>query len=324
MAAVVATGEDIVALEREEGGRWRGRALARDVSAQCVARGPGETTLWMGTRGRGVHVSRDDGATWEDAGLPADDVFSVAVSAADGAVYAGCEPSMLFRTRDGGASWVELEALRAIPSAPTWSFPPRPWTSHVRWIAPSPSEADLLLAGIELGGVMRSADGGHTWQDHRPGAVRDCHALAWHPDAEGRAYEAGGGGAAFSRDAGETWTPADDGRDRHYVWGLAVDPAEPDRWFVSAAPGPFEAHGARGGSARAAIYRREGDEPWRALDGGLPEPLDALPYALAFAGDTLLAGLGDGALWASEDRGDSWARLVVEGDAPASVAAIAA
>src|SRR5919197_517626 len=105
---------------------------------------------------------------------------------------------MLFRSRDSGETWVELEALRRLPSAPTWSFPPRPWTSHVRWVAPCPHDPGLLLVGIELGGLMRSEDGGRTWSDHRPGAQRDVHALAWHPSAPGRAYEAGGGGAAFA------------------------------------------------------------------------------------------------------------------------------
>ena len=49
---------------------------------------------------------------------------------------------------------------------------------------------------------MRSTDGGETWQDHRPGAQPDVHSLAWHPREPGRAYEAGGGGSAWSDDGG--------------------------------------------------------------------------------------------------------------------------
>jgi hypothetical protein len=123
-----------------------------------------------------------------------------------------------------------------------------------RWIAPSPHDANLLLVGIELGGLMRSGDGGESWQDHRPGAQPDVHSLAWHPRMSGRAYEAGGGGAAFSTDGGETWEPADDGRDRHYTWSVAVEPDDPDCWYVSASTGPYAAHGGRGPQAR--IYRR--------------------------------------------------------------------
>ena len=129
----------------------------------------------------------------------------------------------------------------------------------MRWIAPSPHDADLLLVGIELGGLMRSSDGGQSWQDHRPGAQPDVHSLAWHPRARGRAYEAGGGGAAFSSDAGETWQPADEGRDRHYTWSVTVDPDDPDRWYVSASTGPYAAHGRRDPQAR--IYRRATANP---------------------------------------------------------------
>jgi photosystem II stability/assembly factor-like uncharacterized protein len=235
-------------------------------------------------------------------------------------VYAGTEPSRLFRSDDRGASWRELEALLELPSRPTWRFPPRPWTSHVRWIAPSPHDADLILVGIELGGLMRSSDGGATWQDHRPGAQRDVHSLAWHPSERGRAYEAGGGGAAFSEDAGETWRPADDGRDRHYTWSVAVDQADPELWYVSASTGPFAAHG--GGDPEARIFRRQAGEPWRPLRGGLPEPLPAMPYALAAEDGRLFAGLADGQIWESSDRGETWHACSLHGDSLAAVHAL--
>ena len=63
--------------------------------------------------------------------------------------------------------------------------------------------------------------------------------------SQGRAYEAGGGGAAWSEDGGATWRPADEGRDRHYTWSVAVDPVDPELWFVSASTGPLR--GARPG-----------------------------------------------------------------------------
>lgn len=242
----------------------------------------------------------------------------MAVGPVDGALYAGCEPSMLFVSRDRGETWSELASLREIPSAPTWSFPPRPWTSHVRWIAPSPHDAALLLVGIELGGVMRSLDGGETWSDHRPGAQLDCHSLAWHPTAPGRAYEAGGQGAAWSDDGGETWQAADDGRDRHYTWAVTVDSKDPDCWFVSASTGPFAAHGS--GSAEALVYRRRGTGPWEAL---VPRPLESMPYALVFAEGLLAAGLADGTVYASRDGGDSWELVPLAGERPPRILAFA-
>ena len=158
---------------------------------------------------------------------------------------------------------------------------------------------------------MRTSDGGKTWEDHRPGAQRDVHSLAWHPLEQGRAYEAGGGGSAWSKDNGESWEPADAGRDRHYTWALAVDPADPDCWFVSAAPGPFHAHGSR--PAEAALYRWRGDGPWEELDLGLPRQLQTMPYALATTEDGLVAALRDGRLLLSDDQGDTWGPFEAEG-----------
>ena len=194
----------------------------------------------------------------------------------------------LFRSDDGGDSWRALDALLDLPSRPTWSFPPRPWTSHVRWIAPSPHDADLLLVGIELGGLMRSTDGGETWQDHRPGAQPDVHSLAWHPRERGRAYEAGGGGSAWSDDGGETWHPADDGRDRNYTWSVAPDPTDPDVWFVSASTGPVR---------RARRARRPGtDLPARGRPalgrGRRPGTRDAVRTRVRAGRPTLRGALG--------------------------------
>ena len=71
--------------------------------AQCLAL-DGDT-VYVGCRGSGVKRSTDGGETFEDVPFPEPDVFSIAVSAADCAVYAGTEPSRLFRSRDGGESW---------------------------------------------------------------------------------------------------------------------------------------------------------------------------------------------------------------------------
>jgi photosystem II stability/assembly factor-like uncharacterized protein len=317
----VATGDGIARLD-EAGRAWTVAPALSASGAQCLAVDPVDRdTVYAGLREGGVRRSVDGGETWVDCKLPERGVFSLAVSRADGALYAGTEPSRLFRSDDRGESWRELEALLELPSRPSWSFPPRPWTSHVRWIAPSPHDPELLLVGIELGGLMRSSDGGESWQDHRPGAQPDVHSLAWHPRVPGRGYEAGGGGAAFSIDAGESWHPADEGRDRHYTWSVAVDPDDPGCWYVSASSGPFAAHGR--GDPQARIYRRRDGEPWRPLSGGLPEPLPAMPYALLATDDRLFAGLADGRLWQSRDRGDSWTALQLRGGALDALVALA-
>jgi photosystem II stability/assembly factor-like uncharacterized protein len=306
-----ATGTSFARLD-ESNGSWEVTQALADSTAQCLAVDPADPeTVYVGLGSGGVRKTTDGGRTWAESGLEREQIFSVAVSAADGAVYAGTEPSALYCSDDGGKAWSELEALLELPSQPTWSFPPRPWTSHVRWIAPSPHDADTVLVGIELGGLMRSTDRGATWHDHRPGAARDVHSLAWHPRAQGRAYEAGGDGAAWSEDGGDTWHPADEGRDRHYTWSVAVDAEDPDLWYVSASTSPFRAHG--GGDPQAHVYRRR-NGGWETLSGGLPDPLPSMPYALVATDDRVFAGLANGELWESRDRGDTWQRCEVRGE----------
>lgn len=295
MAVFICTRDGRLVRLEPDRGEWRAEVLLDQAELQCVA--ARDETVLVGTRGAGVRVSRDSGASWERVELPEPDIFSVAIGPADGALYAGSEPSRLFVSRDGD-QWTELEALQEIPSRDSWSFPPRPWTHHVRWVAPDPERAERVLVGIELGGLMYTDDGGGSFSDHRPGAKRDTHNVAWHPTAAGRAYEAAGDGAAWSRDGGQTWEPADDGRDLRYCWGLAVDPTDPERWYVSAAAGPGAAH--RGRDATGRLYRWE--DGWRAL----PLPSDSMPYALSASDGELIAGMADGRLLRSTDAGESW------------------
>jgi photosystem II stability/assembly factor-like uncharacterized protein len=296
----VAGGEAVVVVE--DGGVETGLA---GRGARCLAVDPGAPeTIYVGTSDEGLFKSVDGGSSWEElSGIEHPRVTAVAVSPADGAVYAGTEPSALFVSRDGGSSWRELEDMRNLPSAPTWSFPPRPWTSHVRAIAPSYADPDLIVVGIELGGVLRSTDGGETWQDQRPGAQPDCHSLSAHPEAPELLYEAGGGGFARSTDFGDSWESVDEGMGLHYVWGLAVDAEDPSLIYASAASGPGRAHG--GGASGAIIYRRTGNGRWQAALEGL----SAFPYALCpdpEAPGAVYAGLGDGTILRGTEEGESW------------------
>lgn len=282
--------------------------------AQCVAADPGDPrSVIAGTFDRGLYLTRDGGETWERAGegqIPHDRVLSVAISPHRGGrgsvLYAGTEPSSLYRSTDDGATWEDLAALREVPSHDTWFFPPRPWTHHVRWIAPHAKDPDTIVVGIELGGVLRTRDGGRTFEDRHPDAVIDPHCIRAHGTATDRIYAVGGDGVSYSLDSGDTWVRDVDGMDRHYTWGLAIDPDDPDLWYVSAAPGPDRAHGE--GDAQARLYRRRGGDPWEALRlDGSDAPLRGMPYALAAPGaGRLVAGMRDGTILYSADSGDGW------------------
>lgn len=270
------------------------------MGARAIAFDPQDPdTVYVGTSDDGVFKSGDGGENWDRlSGILHPRITSLAVSPTDGTVYAGTEPSSLFVSRDGGETWRELEGLKNLPSAPTWSFPPRPWTSHVRAIALSGADPKLIVAGIELGGIVRSFDGGETWQDQRPGAVADCHSLATHPELPSTVFEAGGTGFAESEDFGDSWRQSTKGLAHRYAWGLAVSP---ETMYISAASGPGRAHGK--GFSDAAIYERRSGR-WAPI----LEHLREFPYALATdSSGSLYAGFGGGDIHIKENG--SWRKL---------------
>ncbi|MDR5683656.1 MAG: hypothetical protein QN163_06495 [Armatimonadota bacterium] len=259
------------------GSRWTVEVHLSDRWPECVAIDPHDPArMYCGTLGTGLWRSTDAGRTWAPtgAGIPHRDVTAVAVSPAEhnsgiGVVYAGTEPSAVFRSDDGGTTWVDLAGLRALPSAATWSFPPRPDTHHVRWIEPDPRRPGRVFVAIEAGALVRTPDGGRTWLDRVPGGPYDTHTAATHRLAPGRVYSAAGDGYFESHDAGESWTERDEGLEHLYLVGIAVDPDDPETVIVSAADGPYAAYGPR--HAEAYVYRRSRRGRWTAAMDGLPE-----------------------------------------------------
>lgn len=319
MATIYLAMDDELLVVRGGDGRRETRTELVDRGPRCLAVDPERPErVWCGGLS-GVWRTDDAGARWRPAGASLERTSVSAIAAgADGLLFAGADPSALFRSDDGGDTWEELHALVELPSAPTWSFPPRPETSHVRWITLDPAAPGRVYVCIEAGALVRSADGGRTWTDRVEGGPWDTHTLAAHPAVPGRLYSAAGDGFMApgrgyneSRDGGETWTQPDDGIERHYLYGMAVDPGDPDTVLVSAAASPMAAHDYR--AADATVYRRSGTGPWREVRAGLPDPGGSTRAMLATnpAEPGVFYAAGNRGLFRSADAGVSWERLPV-------------
>lgn len=292
------------------------------------------------TLGRGLWRSEDAGATWEQAGAGIDSQVtrSVAVSRSEragglGVVYVGTELSALYRSEDGGDSFQELTALQDAPSLPEWSFPPEPDTHHVHQILPDPNEPGTILVGIEQGGIMRSVDGGRSFEDHVDPADYDPHTLLAHPDAPGRVYEGGGVSYCESRDGGASWRRDLAGipDDVRYFYSLAVDPGDPETLVISAARDPFSGHAVFfDAPVWSTLYRRADGGDWQEVTDGLPDRDGTVMGTLA----TNEAEPGvfyyvtvPGEVYRSQDGGRSWDRVELEwpsGLSPRAVSAVVA
>ena len=318
--------DEAVAVVQQRNGEWVADVQLVGSRPQCLAVDilrPRQ--VYCGTFDRGLWRSQNAGETWEQVGpgIEHKAVTAVAVSATEragdaGVVYAGCEPSTLYRSEDGGGTWQELSALRQLPSAPTWSFPPRPYTSHVRWITPDPLVAGRVFAAIEAGALVRSLDGGQTWEDRKPSGPYGTHTLVMHRLAPNRLYSAAGDGFMHpgngfveSDDGGETWYRPDEGLQHHYLWSVAADPADPATLVISAAHGPQQAHSPQ--SAESAIYRRSGDSRWQPVRDGFPEPRGLLTSVLATheAEPGVFYAANNMGVFRSADAGSSWETMPI-------------
>lgn len=299
-------------LVRDAEGDWHERLTDRDLECVC-AHSDRPDRAFVGTYEGGLLRTTDGGRSWERVGattIEPDPVMSVAVNPTDPAeVWAGTEPSRVYHSTDGGASWERREGLIDLPTEPEWSFPPRPHTHHVRWIEVDPHDPAHLYVGIEAGALVQTHDRGATWNDRVAGTKRDNHTLTTHPDAPGRAYSAAGDGYAETADGGESWRALERGLEHGYVWGLAVDPGDPDTVVVSAATGARAAHTYE--TADAHLYRRTGDAPWERIDDrGVPTGSGALRCVLTpgSAANELYA-LNNHGVYRTDDAGDEWAAV---------------
>jgi hypothetical protein len=325
------SGSRLARAECAANGHWSVEFLLEGTNVRCLAVDPhNRNVVYAGTQDNGVLRSDDRGKTWQPSGMDGHVVKAIAISPLDPSlIVAGTKPPGVFISHDGGESWLESEAFRPMRRW-FWFTPAEPGEPYIQSIALSPTDANLIVVGVEFGAVLRSVDGGKTWEGHLKGAIRDCHALTFHATDGNWVYEAGGYGAAFSQNGGAMWQqpepatlfdfiqliggggvrPSHEGLDRIYSFAVGADPTRPEVWYISASPGPFKAHVE--GKAEAFIYRKSGDAPWEKLNGGLPQPLPHMPYALLpdrEAPGHLYAGLSSGDVWHTADYGDHWQQL---------------
>jgi hypothetical protein len=306
--------DHVLVAEGDPDDDWTATEHLDGYSLRCLDAAPAAPDrAFAGTFESGLHRTRDGGESWERVGsdLP-DAVMSVTVSLHDPrTVYAGTEPSRVFVSRDAGDTWQELPDPTDLPSASEWYFPPRPDTHHVRWIEIDPADPDRLYVGIEAGALVRSADGGDTWQDRPASARRDNHSLATHPDAPGRVYAAAGDGYAESDDRGDTWDHPQVGLDHRYCWSVRPDPGDPDAVVLSAASGARTAHDPD--TAESYVYRRRGsDAEWQTAMDGLPGPDGLARAILDTAGPGEFYALTNRGLHHSADTGASWHEVALD------------
>jgi photosystem II stability/assembly factor-like uncharacterized protein len=294
MSLLVATDREVLVIDVDRGTSSSAQGISDRPT--CLAADPLiHGRAWCGTQRSGVFRSDDAGTSWQSAGLTGRLIMAVTASPVErDVIWVGTEPSEVWRSGDAGTTWAQASGLERLPSAPEWSFPPRPDTHHVRWIACHPLEPGRLWVAIEAGALVSTSDGGRTWRDRVPGGPWDTHELAIHPQAAGVLRVSAGDGYFESEDGGATWQSPSSGLEVGYLRSVAIDPGQPEVAVVSASTGPHSAYVA--GRADGRLYRRVGRGRWERVREGWPETASTIAPLLC-------AGAQGGELWAADERG---------------------
>jgi photosystem II stability/assembly factor-like uncharacterized protein len=224
----------------------------------------------VGTR-KGAFVLSADGARkdWKVDGphFAGWEVYHLAGSPADpqrifAAPSGGWFGQVIQRSDDGGASWEAVGnefAYAGVPGTHQWyDGTPHPWEFARVWhFAPSATDPDTVLAGVEDAALFRSVDGGASWSEVRglrehgsgphwqPGAGGMClHTIVTDPRDTDRMHVAISAAGVFrTEDAGKTWQPTNrglksegipdsDAEVGHCVHNLAMHPSRPDTLYM--------------------------------------------------------------------------------------------
>lgn len=180
-----------------------------------------------------------------------------------------------------------------------WGGPPD--TRSLSW-SDDGDGAGALYAGIHVGGIVMSTDGGRSWRPAGLDIHADVHQVLA-GTAPGRVLASCARGLAVSEDGGETWRVDDEGLHATYSRALT---ATSRTLVLGVSSGP--------GGKDSALYRRSLDDggPFERCREGLPQDLGGNidTGCLTTDGETLAFITPAGQAFTSADEGASWTKFV--------------
>jgi hypothetical protein len=286
--------------------------------------------------GPSVATSDDLGASWREPdqaplAFPSDTEvslervwqFAPGPAGEPDLVYAGTQPSALFRSVDGGQTYEIVRGLWDHPHREHWGAGFGGQAIHT--VLPHPTDPAQVLVAMSTGGVYRTVDGGAGWSpgntgiharyspDPWPEYGQCVHKVARDPVEADRLYAQVHHGVYRSDDGGSAWQSIAGGLPSDFGFPIVAHPHRAGVIYNF----PLTADGERFPvDQRCRVYRSsDAGATWEALDSGLPEePCYATVLRDAMAADDcdtagVYFGTRTGEVFASRDEGDSWSQV---------------
>jgi len=262
----------------------------------------------------GVYISKNGGRSWKLSGVEGQIVWDIAPAPGDErTVYVGAQPAALYRTQDGGETWAEIDSMKQIPGAEKWCVPNSPAGARARTLVLDASNPSRYWVGLEVGGVLSTADDGKHWTSVMTGG--DIHVMAADPARPGQLYMTTGfgrypddpqpreeriAGAFRSKDGGQSWEYLWKDREPPYTRPMCVDPRSPHALTIGCAPTAFASYRDEGGAKSRLYQTTDGGDTWNDLGDADHSPSAACILSVAPAPEnagTVLVGTDTGEVW---------------------------
>jgi photosystem II stability/assembly factor-like uncharacterized protein len=287
--------------------------------------------------GPAVFTSDDRGRSWSeepggsiafppDAGADVEQIWQLQPGPASrpDEVWAGVEPSALFRSEDGGRTFTLVRSLWDHPHRPDWQ--PGAGGQCLHTVLPHPTDPARVMVAMSTGGVYVTEDAGASWNPSNRGVSApflpeqeveygQCvHKVVRDTEDPDVLMLQNHGGVYRSENGGKSWQEAQEGLPAIFGFGMTRTPGRHGAFFLfplSADMSRFPVDG------RAGIYRSvDGGRAWSDSSAGLPNSgfhtivlRDALTNDGADPAGVYL-GTRSGEVWGSSDAGANWNQLV--------------
>lgn len=338
------TEQGVVTLKSDNGRGWKveNHALKNWAVPEVAVSPVSPNKVFAGTRGDGVWVSEDFGATWKKPcyGKPGPGkVRCLTIDPGDPkTLYAGTEPIDVFISRDEGRNWKRLESIWNIPWVETVTYPVAAVEPHARDITIDPNDPRIMYVALQVGYMLKTKDAGATWELLNKDLDADVHTIVLHPQQTEKIYIATGGHEArkgvvkgralySSPDGGKTWEPMAAEFREEYSIPLAIHPQNPNLIYSVVANGQPGSWKRPSGAEAALIQSSDGGRTWKKLDNELARANRSFVQSFAFDAanpNCMYAGQRSGDVFASEDKGATWSKMPMQLSAVSDIKAAAA
>jgi photosystem II stability/assembly factor-like uncharacterized protein len=265
--------------------------------------------VYAGTQ-QGPYRSDDHGDHWErvnvpDHGLP---VWSLLFHPRDAnVIYAGYESCEIYRTENGGETWRQLPVSVRFPEV-TMAPKANP-AKRLLMLAGSIADPDELYGAVEVGGLIRTLDGGENWENLSHGLyvnddLVDMHGVLVSSLRPGTVFSISRAGMFCSTDRGDHWlhVPLEplNAKGQTYCRKIREAPGDPKSIWVAA--------GATFQSEHGVLFRSvDGGLNWTRVNMGFQPKSTMFDIAFDQRQPThMYCATNGGEVFASDDGGQTW------------------